>query len=384
MIRNALSLFAAFPLLASCGPGYTRNPVPPALAYEAVIPGLEHDRIIGVRGALDGFAARRAELIEDLEGSDLTDEPLTFLSISGGGQKGAFGAGLLCGWTERGDRPEFAYVTGISTGALIAPFAYLGPAYDEKLKEVYTTLETRDLVSKRGPLAILTKDAVASTDGLREKIELFVTDAMIDEIAREHQRGRRLVVGTTNLDLMEPVYWHVSAIAASDRPDRAEIIRKILLASASIPVAFPPVYFEVEAGGETYDEMHVDGGAANQVFAYPSLVDLDEELERIGVSTRGWRLFVIRNAHVIPQHEAVEPRVGSIAGRSISSMIRTQGIGDMYQIFLLARRDGLEFNLAYIAEDFDPVYMGRLFELGRSMAAGGYPWFKGPEQFLGN
>ncbi len=390
--RTMALLLAFCAALVSCGPGYKRNPVPPELAYEAHVPGLEFDRVLGPQRAHMGAELRRAEFIEDLRTSDHFKVPPTFLSLSGGGQHGAFGAGLLYGWTEHGSRPEFSYVTGISTGALLAPFAFLGPEYDERMREVYTTIETKDLVRRRGLLRALLGDAMLNTKGLREAIQRIYTDEMIDEIGRQHDRGRRLIIGTTNLDLMLPVYWGASAIANSDSPDRYELVRKILLASASIPVAFPPVYFTVTAGGELYDEMHVDGGAANQLFAYPSMVDMDAELEELGISVEGWRLFVIRNAFMQPEYEQVAPNLGAIAGRSISSMIRTQGIGDIYQIFLLAQRDGLEFNLAFIPpefneewdEDFDPDYMTHLFEFARARASGGYPWMGVPERYRDN
>ncbi|MHC4350749.1 MAG: patatin-like phospholipase family protein [Planctomycetota bacterium] len=384
-------LFLSVLLLAGCAPSIKRNPVPEEYAWDAVVPGLEHVRIIGLD--VDHSAAvvtrRQKEFREQAARSDIYKKPLRLLAISGGGANGAFGAGLLCGWTEAGDRPEFAYVTGVSTGALIAPFAFLGQEYDDTLREVYTTLKTDDLIEKRGLLTAIGSDAFADTDGLKEMIAAHIDEELLEAIAREHRRGRRLYVGTTNLDLMQPVMWSISHIADSGDPKALQLVRDLLLASASIPGAFPPVYFEVEAAGERYDEMHVDGGAAAQVFLYPLSYDMEAELKEAGVNTEDMRGYVIRNSRLKPHWEEVEPKVFSIVGRSVSALIRSQGVGDLYQIYLGALRDKIDFNLAYIPDDFDltpreafdPEYMQALFDVGFEMARSGYPWEKQPPDF---
>jgi predicted acylesterase/phospholipase RssA len=292
------------------------------------------------------------------------------------------------GWTEAGTRPEFTFVTGISTGALTAPFAFLGPDYDDELKEIYTTYSTSDLLEERGLLKILKGDAAASTDPLKELLATYVDEAMMQRLAEEHRRGRQLNIGTTNLDVGRPVVWNVTKIAASGHPRALELIRQIMLASAAIPAAFPPVYIEVERDGLVYDEMHVDGGVTAQVFFYPADVDMGAVLEKLDVQGTP-RLYLIRNSWIEPEFVAVEPRVMAIAGRSVSTLIRAQGIGDMYRLFMLAGRDGIDYNLAYIpdtfhekpTEEFDAVYMGKLFDLGYDMARDGYPWQKLPPGF---
>ena len=175
--------------------------------------------------------------------------------------------------------------------------------------------------------------------------------------------------------------WNIGVIADSGDPGALELIRQVLLASASIPAAFPPVLITVEADGRSYDEMHVDGGATAQVYVYPAGIDWERVLEKLEVPTMP-DLYVIRNSILEPRYVEVKNKIAAIAGRSVSSMIRTQGIGNMYEIYLLAKRDGLDYHLAYIPgsfkdepeEAFDPVYMKKLFDLGYESAKAGYPW----------
>jgi hypothetical protein len=153
--------------------------------------------------------------------------PANFLAISGGGDNGAFGTGLLNGWAATGTRPEFKIVTGVSTGALIAPLSFLGPDYDDAMATMYTTL-TRDKVYRlRGITAALFDDAMADTSPLAQVIASYTDQKMFDAIAREYQKGRLLLIGTTDLDAQRPVIWNVGAIAASGRPGSLELFRKI-------------------------------------------------------------------------------------------------------------------------------------------------------------
>jgi len=310
-----------------------------------------------------------------------------YLAISGGGQNGAFAGGLLLGWTEAGDRPEFTSVTGISAGALIAPFAFLGTEYDPVLKKVTGELTANAVFKKRRTLKGLRSDAMASTEPLQRLIQTYVDQEMMEEIAEEHRKGRMLYIGTANLDSMRPVIWRIGAIANSGHPRALDLIQQILLASASIPGAFPPVLIEVEVGDERFDELHVDGGAASQVFLYPAGLPWDAILEKLEVPGRP-KVYVIRNSRLDPMYEQVQNKLFPIAGRSINSLIRTQGIGDLYRIYSAACRDGLDFNLAYIPadfdekskEEFDPEYMKKLFDTAFDRARAGYPWEKMPPE----
>jgi predicted patatin/cPLA2 family phospholipase len=311
-----------------------------------------------------------------------------FLAISGGGENGAYGAGLLVGWTETGTRPSFKLVTGISTGALTAPFAFLGPAYDGKLKEVYTTLSGKDVLQPRGYLAVLLEDAVSDNTPLRRTVAKYVDQAMVDAIAAEDAKGRMLLVATTNLDARRPIIWNITKVAASGHPRALELIRDVLVASAAIPGAFPPVMIDVEVNGRKYQEMHVDGGASAQVFVYPPSLNIrSQAAERRIVRKR--RVYVIRNARLDPDWAQVDRAVFGILERTVTSLIQTQGVGDLYRIYTSTQRDGIDFNLAYIPqtfttplnEPFETAYMRELYGVGYDLAVKGYPWAKVPPGF---
>jgi len=220
------------------------------------------------------------------------------LSLSGGGDNGAFGAGLLVGWTAHGDRPKFKLVTGVSTGALIAPLVFLGPEYDAALTDVYTNIDPSKIYEKRFVLAALTEDALSDTTPLYETISRFIDATMIAKIAAEYEKGRLLLIQTTDLDAGRPVQWNIGAIAASGNPRALDLIRHILLASASIPAAFPPVMFDVEANGKPYQEMHVDGGAVSQAFLIPPSVNLRVARARTGYQRKGVVAYIIRNSRL--------------------------------------------------------------------------------------
>jgi predicted patatin/cPLA2 family phospholipase len=309
--------------------------------------------------------------------------PANFLAVSGGGDNGAFGAGLLIGWTARGDRPQFKVVTGVSTGALIAPFAFLGPSYDGVLRHVYTQVDQSDIFKSRSMLTGFFNDALADTTPLFQLISQYVDDQMLAAIASEYRKGRLLLIGTTDLDAQRPIIWNIGAIAASGRPGALELLRKILLASAAIPAAFPPVLIDVEADGKPYQEMHVDGGAIAQTFLYPPSVTAGVNL-RTGPLARERHAYVIRNGRLDAEWASTDRRTLSIAGRAIDTMIHYSGQNDVYRLQTTTERDGMDFNLAYIGRDFtvehteqfDPTYMRALFEYGRAQIKNGTAWKK--------
>lgn len=315
-------------------------------------------------------------------------KPHAYLALSGGGENGAYGAGLLNGWTASGTRPAFTMVTGISTGSLIAPFAFLGPEYDDELTEVYTQYSTKDLLRKRPLLSIVSAASVADTAPLRRLIASYVDGVMIAKIAAEHRKGRRLFIGTTNLDAGRPVLWNIGAIANSSDPAAADLIHDVLLASASIPGAFPPVLINVKTNGKIFDELHVDGGTTTQVFLYPAGIDWRQVTRKLAVPVPP-DVYVIRNASLNPVYDPVRPGLIPIAGRSISALIRTQGIGDMYRIYLGAKRDGLDYHLAFIPDEFDVKsdepfdldYMRQLYQLGYTHGKSGKNWHSAPPGF---
>ena len=388
---------AALAVMSGCANLPERNPLPLDLTNVAGIPGVPEARFWG--DEWPKFSQERMKIFSEADASTkyatiyqrysaIYKRPHYYLAISGGGANGAFGAGLLAGWTAAGTRPEFTMVTGISTGALTAPFAFLGSAYDDKLKEVYTTISTKDVAAKRNWLAGLTGDSLADTAPMQAVIAKYITQQVVNAIGVEFQKGRRLFIGTANLDAGRSVIWNLGAIAVSDYPRKLELIHDVLRASAAIPIAFPPVVIPVEANGQSYDEMHVDGGTGSQVFVYPAAIDWPQLMKALEVPGKP-QVYIIRNAFLDPDYRGVKRTLLPIASRSIDSLIRTQGIGDLFQIHSLCVRDGNEFNLAYIpsdftekpAEGFDPVYMGKLFERGHEMAKGGYPWKKTPPGF---
>ena len=314
------------------------------------------------------------------------------LALSGGGANGAFGAGILCGWSAAETRPTFKIVTGISTGALIAPFAFLGADYDQILKQVYTSVSTKDIVKFR-PLSFTRRglDSLADSSPLQGLIEKYVTDDVIRSVALAHQTGRRLYIGTTDLDASRLVIWNMGVVAATNSPEASDLFRKILLASASIPIIFPPVYIPVEVGGEIYEEMHVDGGVATQVFLYGDIMNFDDAVRAAGLSSIGTgRIYIIQNIQSVPQYAPVESNLVGISKKSIMGLLANQGNGDLYRIYTLAQREGIKFKLVFIpsafelqpSEIFDPVVMEKLFDLGYRMALSGDPWQNHPPGYI--
>jgi len=391
--RHRLSSTFRFIILALLmtvmgGCAKTRTTLPPELFRDSKVLGMtgvrtwafehspifEEDLIASVKQAQRYSSTRHVD----------TSGHFNILALSGGGANGAFGAGILCGWSAAGSRPTFKIVTGISTGALIAPFAFAGADYDQILKQVYTSVETKDIVSFR--FSTYTRrgvDSLADSSPLQGLIEKTVTDDVIRSVARAHQTGRRLYIGTTDLDAGRLVIWNMGVLAASDRPETFDLFRKILLASASIPIIFPPVYIPVEVGGEIYEEMHVDGGVATQVFFYGDTMNFDDAVRAAGLSSIGaGRIYIIQNIQSVPRYEPVESNLIGVSKKSIMGLLANQGNGDLYRIHALAEREGIKFKLVFIPSDFelkpselfDPEVMKKLFDLGYHMALSGDPW----------
>ncbi|HEY7688564.1 MAG TPA: patatin-like phospholipase family protein [Dongiaceae bacterium] len=394
----ALAALLLIPVLSACAVPERLLAVPRAMTTQAkttegVVSGPSNLRFWVNQDpaplAAEGLAALQRER-DYLKQSGQTGPlpPAYFLAISGGSDNGAFGAGLMNGWTAAGGRPEFKIVTGVSTGALIAPLAFLGPDYDDELKEAFTTISKKDIYSERGFLAALFDDGLVDSRPLLELVSRFVTPELLARVGEEYAKGRLLLVGTADLDAREPVIWNMTAIAASGDTDALDLFRKVLVASASVPGVFPPVMFDVEVNGTKYQEMHVDGGAMAQVFLYPPYVSVSE-LAEIHDAERERVLYVIRNASFKAEWESVDRKTLDIAGRAVSSLISSQGIGDIYRIYLIAQRDQIDFNLAFIdsdftalhEEEFDTAYMGQLFDYGYALAKAGYPWRKYPPNF---
>jgi len=384
----------ALPLIQGCvTPPERHAAVPAALTAKAEIPGMP-----GVRYVAGGDMSELARIgIESLrreqeylakQGHKGPLPPAVFLAVSGGGDNGAYTAGLLNGWTAAGTRPEFKLVTGISTGALIAPFAFLGTKYDATLKEVYTTISPKDVIAPRSFLAGVLGDAMADNAPLWNLTRKSVTADLLKEVAAEYAKGRFLLIATADLDARRAIIWDMGKIATYGGPKALDLFVSVMIASASIPAGFPPTMIDVEVDGKRYQEMHVDGGIMAQVFAYPAAIRVKEQAAAAGF-TRERRLYVIRNARLDPDWAHVERSTMSIAGRAVASLIHTQGIGDLFRIYATAQRDGVDFNLTFIPssfnfphkEEFDNEYMRQLYAVGYDQAVKGVPWAKVPPYF---
>ena len=379
-------------VLAGCG-SLPRNPAPAQDALKGSVPHFPDVR---------AWAGQPSSVLEkDLADSFAQESPQDFvrgadgsvryahLALSGGGANGAFGAGFLNGWSRTGTRPVFKIVTGVSTGALMAPFAFIGPEYDIALQEFYTTTRSRDIFmlgSTFGLLwQVLAGEALADTRPLQAMIAQHVDAELLRRVADAHQRGRRLYIGTANLDAPRFVVWNMGVIASSGRPEALELFRKVMLASASIPVAFPPVFFDVELvpGGPRYDEMHVDGGVGARVFLNGGVFRGSIIRERGGHGGSGKEdIYVVHNGQLIPQPDPVPRSLSSIAGRVIDATGRVVAIGDLFRIQSYAQHEGGSFRWTTIPEDvnmigdevFDPAQMQLLYDVGHRMALGDGRW----------
>jgi hypothetical protein len=342
-------------------PSPQRTPVSLEAAAVAEIAGMSGVRLWADRP--DDFLALVREAPEGADAS--------WLALSGGGEDGAYGAGVLAGWTASGTRPDFAVVTGVSTGALIAPYAFLGPRYDQALKHAYTTIRAADVFEIAG-----TEDSLFSTWPLRDTIARQVTPELLLAVAAEHRRGRRLLVLTTNIDTARPVLWNMGAIAAHGGPEALALFRKVLLASASIPGLFPPVMIDVVGQGRQFQEMHVDGGASAYLFVAPQPMLLDDRFdERLPAA----RLYVILNNTLRPDFAMTERATSAVLGRAMSVGTRALTTLEIAALVQLCRRQSIDFNLTFVDEgfalsssgSFDPAYMGALFAYGYEQAASG-------------
>jgi hypothetical protein len=303
----------------------------------------------------------------------------TVLALSGGGADGAFGAGLLTGWSARGTRPQFTVVTGASAGALIAPFAFLGTAHDETLRSVFANGEMENLLQSDG-LAGLFGTGLFKTAPLRDLIARHVDAGLLSEIAREHRAGRRLYVVTTNLDAQRTAIWDMGRIAASGAPGALELFRNVLTASASIPGVFSPVLIDVEAQGRQFSEMHVDGGVTTNVLIVPEAV-LVTGTPLFSPDARP-KIYIVMNGKLAPDFEIVNASTLSIVRRSFETSVRATTRNTLIASYQFAISRNWEFNLASIDPDypksnvvgFDPVYMQQLFDYGYQRGRGGRLW----------
>ncbi|WP_434052202.1 MAG: patatin-like phospholipase family protein [Roseibium sp.] len=353
--------------VASCaGNGITHQPLPEDLVEEAQVLNFETART-WADAFSPGYSATLKTREKQILASGLASGDANILVLSGGGQNGAFGAGYLNGWTRRGDRPQFEIVTGVSTGALIAPLAFLGPEYDADLELFYTTHSTRDIIKPNYIAGLLSGTAVTDSAPLANLIAEFITPEFLAEVAREHRRGRRLALITTNIEAQRPVIWDMGQIAEIGTVQSLELFRKVVLASASIPGAFPPVQIDVVADGQTYSELHVDGATTTNLFLAPlNLTVFNDKPKRKG------RIFILTNGKYLPEYKPVKVRTIPLAGRAFSTLLKYSTKADVQRLKLFANRTGAELRFVSIpiefdeesTEPFDKTYMQALYDFG--------------------
>ncbi|MBR0551118.1 patatin-like phospholipase family protein [Stakelama marina] len=322
-------------LLSACA-SIDRAPFTRVEQAQAVIPDITHARFWA--DAPD--AARRMTPPIDPPGGTIT------LALSSGGDDGAFAAGFLNGWSESGSRPDFTVVTGVSTGALVAPFAFLGPQWDDRVRRVFTGLDTSDVLDMRFPLAIPFSPSAMSAKPLKSLIDREITDTVIDAVAREYRKGRRLFVETANLDAQRAVVWDMGAIAASDAPGRYALFRKVLLASSSLPGVFPPVAIDTEANGRTVRELHSDGGTVSQILTLP-----DDRAAPLG-KRRPAKLYIIASSKWGADFRFVTPKTIPVIRNAYNLALQSALAAEVKAAYYLARQRGTQFRFAYIGSDF--------------------------------
>lgn len=342
------------------------------------------------RGGFLAAAKRPAPCeIRRVEHTEESTRQLNVLAMSGGGIYGAFDVGVLKGWSESGSRPTFDVVTGISTGALIATFAFLGPEYDDFLRDAYVNITSDDIYHTRPLLKLLRADSFASSAPLQRKIMDAITPAVLGQVAYAHSQGRRLYIGTTNLDTRRLVIWDMGAIASQGTPEALRLYQKIVLASASVPGFFPPVNIEVEVNGQRFREVHVDGGTTAAVFLRPYMMQLTEDAPK---ARAGSKIFVISSGKLFADPECVQPRLVGISSSAIATLLYAGTRGDIYRIHDLALATGSEFKLIAVPQDFemnpnslnvDRANMKRLFDVGRHIGSTGQAWLDAPPDLDG-
>lgn len=368
-VRNFLVIAAAMLVVTACATiprtAYTYDDMVNAQVY-----GYEDIRFFA-DAPLDEFRSER--FAGSLPVTIGTNNRLQMLALSGGGSAGAFGAGILVGWTENGNRPVFDLVTGVSAGALIAPFAFLGSSEDAKLRELFTSGIAEELFKPFSPLKGLLGESILDGRPLSKLVAQYVDRDFLRRIAQAHQSGRRLWVVTSNLDSQRSVVWNMGAIAASRNPDAIALFRQVLVASASIPAAFPAVRISAMSNGKRFEELHSDGGVTRQIFVVPDAL-LAANTSATGSGSEPRDVYLIINNEYDPQFEVVKSRSVSVAARAYSTLIKTTTQSTINASYAFSQRNGINFNMTYIdryipykaSDPFNTKYMQQLFRLGES------------------
>ncbi|TCN82972.1 patatin-like phospholipase [Vibrio crassostreae] len=313
----------------------------------------------------------------------VSGDQLNILALSGGGANGAFGAGILIGLEESGQLKDYSIVTGISAGALMAPFVFIGGDAFPKMKEVMLNINDKSVLGKKNFLNTLFKDAFTDGQNLYQFIAEAFPEPMIERIAQQHRSGKRLFIGSTHFDSGELVIWNVGAIANSDIPNKTNLIYQVLAASASIPGVFPPQFIDVEYEGESFEELHVDGGLAAQVFFNPSNFDYQQISDALGLETSP-QLDVIRNGALTSPYHSLRDKGLDLVAKSVSSLTLAQTRGDLYRMKYISEINNIDMQFTYMEHDFgyakrtkdmfDEHYLLTIYKYGYHKATHGKPW----------
>jgi len=366
---NALLLSVGLLTLQGCAQTAIREPTSS--------PG-DAPNAIRVLGADQRFSTVPSQSVARRIRAQSAGQPVNILALSGGGADGAFGAGALVGLTRSALRPKFSVVTGVSAGALIAPYAFLGPDWDDQLAEIYTSGHAEHLLQSRG-LGVLFGSSVYSGTPLVQLVDRYATDALIQAVAREASTGRLLLVATTDVSTGEPVIWDLGSIAMNGGVGARALFRDVLVASASVPGLFPPVVIRVQEQQALYDEVHVDGAVSAPFFVPLAFV---EPTRDASAPSQGAAVYVIVDGRLSEQSAPIRLRARSILSRSVST-----GLNHMLRTTLEltatdAELEGAQFKFAAIpvaypqlnSFDFSTPTMRSLFQYGYKCAQAGRLW----------
>lgn len=380
-------------LLTGCSQVPPRNAVPEQLTHLVAPAGLTQLRYFGDSrdNPFDSQyiqqlqqRQQQAGLWFDNQGNVL---PAHHLALSGGGEYGAFGAGVLNAWSKRGDRPEFSVVTGISTGAIISVFAFLGPKYDHYLTRFYTQTDGSQLFQSKPIFTVFSGMALLDTEPFEQIVRDTISADIIHQVGQQHLRGRLLLMGTTDLDSQRPVVWNMGELALSDIANKEQLFEDIIIASSSVPGAFPAKMIDVSYQSQQFQELHVDGGITHQVFLFPEITLAKHQSQASG---RAHQVYVIYNTKLDPDYQTTGASLWANTGRSIFTLLKYQGRGDVNQIYNQSIRYGFSFKLAYIRDDFDVTrpaeffnrgYMNQLYQYGYRQTYQGQVWLDAPPEF---
>ena len=366
---KAISVLVLFVVLSACA-SYPRIIYNSQDAAIAQIPGYP-----GIRAWADGQEV-------DFSGPGfwkpvMNSGPLRYLALSGGGSGGAFGAGVLAGWAKAGNRPAFDIVSGVSTGALTAPFAFLGPSYDGALKTLYTSGVARPASDLKWLPAGILGSGLLETEKFHSLVNSYMTPEVLAAVAAEYNKGRRLFIVTTNMDLQRPVVWDMGKIAASGNPDALSLFRKVMIASASIPGGYAPVLIDVTANGKHFQEMQVDGGASTQLFTLPDWMLVNPPGQIANVD-----LYVLINNTLLPEFSLTPNTTLGVLARAYSTIIKSQTRTALMATYSITKASGISFHVAAIdkmvnydvADPFNVQYTNTLYNIGYNEAAEGTVW----------